>query len=194
MTELRRAVIYCLSTNSNFTEQDIIGLCPTITKSAVVRYLSILVHCEVLNRKDDTFGPGPEAAEWRKRPSNTHAGGNAKAYRAAKVQREQMVARTQQGDETRGLLTCQDRTHQDRRAQMRTRQDNLPLAMKFGMVYTVEEVASILRVSQKTVLRKLRSRQYRGTKIGRLWRIHSDEFQRIATCRFDISQEDSICQ
>lgn len=49
--------------------------------------------------------------------------------------------------------------------------DTETLAIQPNVYYTVEEAAQLLRVSQRNVLRMLRSRQTRGIKIGRQWRI-----------------------
>ncbi len=45
------------------------------------------------------------------------------------------------------------------------------LAIQPNVYYTVEETAQLLRVSPQAVLRLLRSKQARGVKIGRKWRI-----------------------
>ena len=41
-------------------------------------------------------------------------------------------------------------------------------------VYTVEEVAEILRIHPKTVYKLLSSGELNGIKAGRAWRVHSD--------------------
>ena len=45
------------------------------------------------------------------------------------------------------------------------------LMIQPSVYYTVEETAQLLRVSQRTVLRLLRTRQAQGVKLGREWRI-----------------------
>lgn len=45
------------------------------------------------------------------------------------------------------------------------------LGIQSNVYYTVEEAAQLLRVSQQTVLKLLRSGKARGVKIGRQWRI-----------------------
>ena len=45
------------------------------------------------------------------------------------------------------------------------------LAIQPNIYYTVDETADLLRVSRSAVLRLLRSREARGIKIGREWRV-----------------------
>jgi excisionase family DNA binding protein len=44
-------------------------------------------------------------------------------------------------------------------------------------VYTVKEVAEILRISQKTVRRLIREGEIPMTTVGALWRIPKDQLQ-----------------
>jgi excisionase family DNA binding protein len=45
------------------------------------------------------------------------------------------------------------------------------LMIQPNIYYTVEETADLLRVSQRTILRLLRTKQAQGIKLGREWRI-----------------------
>lgn len=44
-------------------------------------------------------------------------------------------------------------------------------------IYTVEQAAEILQISQETVKRLLRSGKLGGLKIGRLWRVRESDLQ-----------------
>ncbi len=45
------------------------------------------------------------------------------------------------------------------------------LMIQPSVYYTVEETADLLRVSQRTILRMLRTKKAQGVKLGREWRI-----------------------
>ncbi len=49
------------------------------------------------------------------------------------------------------------------------------LAIQPNVYYTVEETAHLLRASQPSVLKLIRSGQVRGVKLGREWRILGGE-------------------
>lgn len=46
-------------------------------------------------------------------------------------------------------------------------------------MYTVEQVANALQVSQMTIFRKLNNGKIKGVKIGTSWRISEEELERI---------------
>lgn len=48
-----------------------------------------------------------------------------------------------------------------------------------GNVYTVTEVAGMLRISKATVFRALQVGKIKGIKIGNIWRVSEEELQRI---------------
>ncbi|SJM91688.1 hypothetical protein CRENPOLYSF2_2340007 [Crenothrix polyspora] len=47
----------------------------------------------------------------------------------------------------------------------------ISLSIEPNIYYTVEETAQLLRVSQNTVVKLLRSGQTQGIKLGRQWRV-----------------------
>lgn len=46
-------------------------------------------------------------------------------------------------------------------------------------IYTVKEIASVLKVSEETIRRHIRYGNIKAIKIGYDWRIHSDERERL---------------
>lgn len=46
-------------------------------------------------------------------------------------------------------------------------------------MYTVTEVAGMLRISKATVFRALQVGKIKGIKIGNIWRVSEEELQRI---------------
>ena len=46
-----------------------------------------------------------------------------------------------------------------------------------GLVYTSEEAAAQLRVGQRTVLRAIKAKKLRATKIGKAWKITEADLQ-----------------
>jgi excisionase family DNA binding protein len=45
--------------------------------------------------------------------------------------------------------------------------------------YTPEELANLMQVNYITVIRWLQSGDYKGIKLGRVWRVHESSFQRM---------------
>ena len=194
MTELRRSVMFCLSRGSTFTLQDVVGLSPTIAKSAVVRYLGSLVNLEVLVLHGIQYGPGQEAEEWRRKIPKTRAGGNAKAYVLARKTRDQVATRAFQQVRQGGVLTCQNETGPDRFRHIPSRDDIMREVLELGRVCTMRELAVILRVSRKTVERRLMKGDIQGIKVGRLWRIFASEIKNYMRPRLTAKQEKQACQ
>jgi excisionase family DNA binding protein len=56
--------------------------------------------------------------------------------------------------------------------------------MELTQVYTVDEVASRLKVSPKTVRYWLRAGQLAGIKTGKLWRIRAQDLDAFVTAHF----------
>jgi len=50
------------------------------------------------------------------------------------------------------------------------------------MVYTVKEVAELLKCDTETVRRRLASKEWKGFKVGNDWRITAEEIERIKSC------------
>jgi excisionase family DNA binding protein len=44
-------------------------------------------------------------------------------------------------------------------------------------LYTIEEIAIILKVTQRTIYNYIKSGQLKAIKIGKYWRIKHDDFQ-----------------
>jgi len=56
------------------------------------------------------------------------------------------------------------------------------LVIQPSVYYTVEETADLLRVSQRTILRLLRTKQAQGVKLGREWRILGGALLDLSAC------------
>lgn len=48
-------------------------------------------------------------------------------------------------------------------------------------MYTIDELANLLRVSRITILRKVYNGNIKAVKIGKSWRISSEEVERLLT-------------
>jgi excisionase family DNA binding protein len=73
--------------------------------------------------------------------------------------------------------------------QMTTRRDIMREVAALGEVCTLDELAHILRVSRRTVERKMENGTIQGIKVGRLWRIYADEIKKYLQPRLTAKQE-----
>ena len=63
--------------------------------------------------------------------------------------------------------------------------------MRMAILFTVEEAAQILKVSEDTVRRWLRDGTLRGRKLGRVWRISEEEIRGSASS-YPLPQDSTI--
>ena len=194
MTELRKAVIYCLSTGGHFQAQDVAGLAPSISRNAIKSYMGALVKVQVLKIDAGQYVAGPEADEWRRRIPKTRVGGNAKAYQEKKRARDAVASKAFQEVRNGAGLTGPDTTQRDRMGQVQTRQDFIRQTELLSRCYTVDEVAQVLRCCRKTVERRLEKGDIVGIKIGRMWRIYATEIARLLGPKLTIYQEKQACK
>ena len=60
------------------------------------------------------------------------------------------------------------------------------MSVKWGpimQVYTSQEIADILKVSEKTVVRQIKNGWLKAFKVARVWRITEEAFQDYVTAR-----------
>lgn len=190
MTELRRAVVFCLGLPSinGWKDEDVAGMCPSVTKRAVKRYLTQLVGLRVLERNGLAFRKGPHAAEWMATKPKTRAGGNSREYLAQKAARDHM--RQQDWQDGRGRLTCQTvpdgaMLRQDRK---NTVMSTNPLELTCN--FTVIEVAKMLRISERTIWRKIGQGEIAVIRPSvKLVRINRAEVERLLMPSLSTKQE-----
>lgn len=51
--------------------------------------------------------------------------------------------------------------------------------MTTGTLYTIKEVASLLKVTRRTIYNYLKADELQGVKIGKEWRISEDSVKRV---------------
>ncbi len=191
MAESLRTILVRLTTFAcAWTAEEVVAL-SEVSLSGVRRYLTNLVHLDVLTLTGTEYRAGPQARAWREL-ARKHKGpstyGNSARYRAQRTvwdglrQRDWDVKRKASCNQPDPLLTSRIGTDVDNRGHERPLGPEGTGVSIMGADMSVEAVAESLGVSAKTVRREIERGKIRAFRVGlRCLRISQNEVDRYRT-------------
>lgn len=208
MSKLRQAVEFITTLSCRATVKEVARIAG-VDERAAGRYVGQLVNQGVLNRDESTYQiwPGPTAEEWRKKPPKTKPGGNSREYQEARRLREELRQRDWQwsraqidpdvgGGPMGGELSNNDansaeneqtgesgtdwgRTGKMATMAERVRRQIQPVVVGGTSYATVRDLATVLRVTERTAKRYVQVGIVQSVRIGGCRRIPTVELERL---------------
>jgi excisionase family DNA binding protein len=191
VAESLRSIIVRLTTYACAWSVDEVVALSEVSLSGVRRYLTNLVHLDVLTLVGSQYRAGPQARAWREL-ARKHKGpstyGNSARYRAQRAVWDQLRQRDWQEkrkDQPTAVLTSRSWSDVDNSGHTLTSRPLGTEGNNMGSDMSIEEVAGTLSVSAKTVRREIERGKIRAFRVGlKCLRVSKDEVERYRNACF----------